>query len=285
MKAETEYRQKRTLFIHLLTALFLLCCATGIAAAETTTEAWTLTLTGFEEQTITTDEFQDMKAEHGVTFTDMSGNVYSGVPLTTLIGTVDDADPATFNTTRAAVGYSIIIRATDWHDRIFSPDDLTDTGFCIADSVNDGPLPLQDGDTKIAPLVLVGEDVPPGMGIGNILDITLEGEAITGETKEPVNLMILRYDEDGGEILNATTTDCGWMKEHLPVYGDANTTYNYQGPTFDIDDLWNPTEDKNLEKVWEAPMGTAISDRVRASIGFGRKLGVSRTSFTTTGLR
>ncbi len=173
---------------------------------------------------------------------------------------VDDADPATFNATRAAEGYSIIIRATDWHDRIFSPSDLTDTGFCVADSVNGGLLPKQDGDIKIAPLILVGEDVPPGMGIGNIMDITLTGAAITGETEDAVSLMVIRYDEEGGNVLNATTIDCRWMRDHLPVQGDGATTYSFQGPTFDTADLWNPKEDKNLEKVREAPRGTAISD-------------------------
>ena len=174
MIPEHRYRHDRAPFICLMVALVLISAATGIAAAETTPGTWTLTLTGFDEQAITTDEFQDMKAEHGITFTDANGNVYSGVPLITLIGTVDDTDPATFNTTRAAAGYSIIIRATDWHDRIFSPQDLTETGFCIADSVNDGPLPLQDGDIKVAPLVLVGEDIPPGMGIGNIVEVVCD---------------------------------------------------------------------------------------------------------------
>ncbi|KAF1074669.1 hypothetical protein [Methanogenium sp. MK-MG] len=241
-------------------ALLLLCCATGIATAEASTKPWTLTLAGCGTQTITAAEFSAMKADRGTTFTDTDGNVYSGVPLTTLIGSVDDADTETFNTTRATEGYSIIIRATDWHDRIFSPSDLTDTGFCVADSVNGGPLPKQDGDIKIAPLILVGEDVPEGMGIGNIMDITLDGAAISGEKEEAVTVTILRYDEDGGTILNATTRDCRWMKEHLPIYGNGKTTYNYQGPTFDTTDLWNPTENKNPEKVWEIPMGTAIRD-------------------------
>ena len=126
--------------------------------------------------------------------------------------------------------------------------------------MNNGPLPKQDGDIKIAPLILVGEDVPDGMSIGNIIDITLTGAAISGKKEEAVSITILRYDEDGGTILNATTKSCRWMKEHLPVYGDNQTTYNYQGPTFDTADLWNPTEDKNLEKVEEVPMGTAIHD-------------------------
>ena len=260
MKRDTIFQPKRAFPVSLVVALVLLSGATGIASAETMTGTWTLTLTGFEEQTITPDQFQAIKAEHSITVTAQNGDVYSGVPLTTLIGMVDDADPATFNTTRAALGYSIIIRATDWHDRIFSPDDLTDTGFCIADAVNGGPLPKQDGDIKIAPLVLVGADVPPGMGIGNILDITLDGAAITGETREPVTVRIIRSDEDGGEVLKTITIDCAWMRENLPVHGDGTTIYSFQGPTFDTADLWNPAEDKNPEKVWEAPRGTALSD-------------------------
>ncbi len=254
--------QKNTevLFIRLMMALVLFCSATGIAAAETDMETWTLTLIGCGTQTITAEEFSGMKADIGITFTDKDGTVYTGVPLTHLIGTIDDADPQRFNSTRADLGYSIIIRASDWHDRIFSSADLTETGFCVADSVNGGPLPKQHGDIKIAPLILVGDDVPEGMRIGNIMDITLEGAAISGKEEVPVTVTILRYDEYGGTILNATTTDCRWMKTHLPVQGDGVTTYHFQGPTFDTTDLWNPAEDKNIEKVEEAPMGTAISD-------------------------
>ena len=264
MTPRAEYQQERALFTYLMAALFLLAGATGIVTAESTADStatsWTLTLTGAGEETISANAFHEIKARSGITYTAPDGSVYTGVPLKLLIGMVDDADPATFNATRAAEGYSIIIRATDWHDRIFSPSDLTDTGFCIADSVNGGPLPGQDGDIKIAPLILVGEDVPAGMGIGNIMDITLVGAAITGEPGDTVSLMVIRYDEEGGNVLNATTVDCRWMRDHLPIHGDGVTTYSFQGPTFDTADLWNPTEDKNLEKVREAPRGTAISD-------------------------
>ena len=264
MIPRAEYQQERAPFTYLMAALFLLAGATGIVTAESTAgstaTSWTLTLTGAGEETISANAFHEIKARSGITYTAPDGSVYTGVPLKLLIGMVDDADPATFNATRAAEGYSIIIRATDWHDRIFSPSDLTDTGFCIADSVNGGPLPGQDGDIKIAPLILVGEDVPAGMGIGNIMDITLVGAAITGEPGDTVSLMVIRYDEEGGNVLNATTVDCRWMRDHLPIHGDGVTTYSFQGPTFDTADLWNPTEDKNLEKVQEAPRGTAISD-------------------------
>lgn len=261
MNTENRQRNQRPSFIRIMMALFLLSCATGITAAETgAEESWTLSLIGCGTQTFTADEFSALKSDHGITFTDPNGNLYSGVPLTTLIGAVDDTDQNTFNTTRTKAGYSIIIRASDWHDRIFAAADLTDTGFCVADSVNGGALPKQDGDIKIAPLILVGEDVPKGMGIGNIMDITLTGAAISGKKEEAVTMTILRYDEDGGTILNATTKDCQWMKENLPAYGDGETTYHYQGPTFDTADLWNPTEDKNLEKVKDEPMGTSIRD-------------------------
>jgi len=264
MIPKAEYQQERAPFTYLMAALFLLFGATGIVTAESTADStaasWTLTLNGVGEETVSADAFREIKAVDGITYTAPDGSIYTGVPLKLLMGMVDDADPTTFNATRAAEGYSIIIRATDWHDRIFSPSGLTDTGFCVADSVNGGLLPKQDGDIKIAPLILVGEDVPPGMGIGNIMDITLTGAAITGETEDAVSVMVIRYDEEGGNVLNATTVDCRWMRDHLPVHGDGATTYSFQGPTFDTADLWNPTEDKNLEKVREAPRGTTISD-------------------------
>ena len=224
-------------------------------------DEWTLTVYGYDSAAVTKTDFKDLKAEHAVSFTDDSGDVYSGIPLTYLAGLVDDADAGTFNKGLAKKGYTFVFRATDWHDKQLSSSGVTDEGYIIADMVNNEPLPAQKGDIKIAPLMLTGSDVTDDMVIGNIMDITLDGSVISGEVSEDkIPITVIKYGEDGRTVLNQTTTDCMWLKDNFAVYGDEKTRYKFQGPTFDTDDLWNPAEDKNLEKIDEVVMGTAISD-------------------------
>ncbi|UUX93172.1 hypothetical protein [Methanoplanus endosymbiosus] len=224
-------------------------------------EKWTLMVYGCDTKVISETDFKNLKAEHPAYYTDSAGDVYSGIPLTYIAGLADDADPETFNNTLAEDGYTFVFRATDWHDRQLSSSGVTDEGYIIADMVNGEQLPAQYGDIKIAPLMLTGSDVTDDMVIGNIMDITLDGSVISGgalDDKIPVT--VIKYGTDGRTVVNETTTDCMWLKDNFAVYGDEKTHYKFQGPTFDTGDLWNPGEDKNLEKVDEVVMGTAISD-------------------------
>ncbi|MBT8507953.1 hypothetical protein AZH53_05960 [Methanomicrobiaceae archaeon CYW5] len=242
-------------------ALFLIVCPVCTARDSPDESQWELTLIGDRTITLTGEEFISASTTSGATFTDTSGDVYGGLPLTYLIGLVDDGDDPSYNSSLPAKGYTVIIRATDWHDRSFSAGDITQNGFLVADTCNGLPLPAKDGDIKIAPLLLIGPDVSADMRIGNIMDITLAGPAITGVPEDTTCVVtILRRETDGGPILNMTEIGCSWMEEHLPIHGDTVTPYRFQGPTFDTTDLWNPAENKNLAKVEEIVRGTALCD-------------------------
>lgn len=233
-------------------------CAAQVSAED---PSWVLTIIGEQPLTMSREEFGRAVETSGIIYTDGEGNVYTGLPLTYLIGLVDNGGDPSFNSTRAAMGYSITVRATDWHDRLFSSKVVTPDGFLVASTMNGAPLPAQQGDIKIAPLLLTGPDVAADMRIGNIMDITLSGPGITGLPSEfSCSVTLFRRENDGGRILNATTVSCPWMEENLPIHGDTEFPYRFQGPTFDTGDLWNPQEDKNLAKVEEVVQGTALRD-------------------------
>ena len=253
---------RKTAYLGLCCILVLFMIPVGCAVPGPDEDApWVLTLIGDGTISLSREEFARAEETSGVTYTDGVGNTYRGLPLTYLAGLVDDGADRSFNTTRASAGYTITVRATDWHDRLFSSRDVSTDGFLVARTRNGAPLPARQGDIKIAPLLLTGPDVPPHMEIGNIMDITLSGPEITGTPSgSSCAVTILRRESTGGRILNATTVTCSWMEEHLPVYGDTETPYRYQGPTFDTGDLWNPTEDRNPAKVEEVVQGTSIRD-------------------------
>lgn len=73
------------------------------------------------------------------------------------------------------------------------------------------------------------------------------------------SLQIVRYAADGVTVLDERTIDYTEMESELPVQGDGSTTYYHQGPTFDEDDLWDPSGTKNL-KTKGAPKGTDLKD-------------------------
>jgi hypothetical protein len=73
------------------------------------------------------------------------------------------------------------------------------------------------------------------------------------------SLHIVKYAADGVTILNELTINYTQMESQLPVQGDGITTYYHQGPTFDANNLWDPSETLNL-KTKGAPKGTDLKD-------------------------
>jgi PKD repeat protein len=62
-------------------------------------------------------------------------------------------------------------------------------------------------------------------------------------------ITINRYDAYKN-LISTVTRDYTWLEANLPVYGDGNTHYYCQGPSFnytDLDALWNPAESINIE--------------------------------------
>jgi len=75
------------------------------------------------------------------------------------------------------------------------------------------------------------------------------------------SLHIVKYAPDGTTVLAQTTIDWATMKATLAMQGDGVTHYFTQGPTFDPNNLWDPSEsDNNSLKDKGAVMGTDLKD-------------------------
>jgi hypothetical protein len=74
-----------------------------------------------------------------------------------------------------------------------------------------------------------------------------------------ISITVTKYDVDGTTILAQETLTYTQMESTLPVQGDGETHYYFQGPTFDPDNLWDPDETLNLKNKG-AIKGTDIKD-------------------------
>ena len=146
-------------------------------------DGWELELLGKLGGTITQKEFEKGLAcggsGHCVEWTDNEGNVWSGIPLWTLLGAIDDIEDKahwTFSDSIAAEGYTAKIVAGDGFAKTFDSTDVARSNdYIIANKINGEPLT----DKKSAPLRLVGAGVAKddgslsGSAIGNIVKIEI----------------------------------------------------------------------------------------------------------------
>jgi uncharacterized repeat protein (TIGR02543 family) len=136
---------------------------------------WSIEVTGIVNQTVDQGWFENALACHETaSWTDGSGNVWSGLPLWYLCGLADDTvihGPGAFNDAVAAAGYTVEVRAIDDYAKTFASADVARSdGYIIANQKNGAPLSVDDG----YPLKLVGTAVTPGSNrVGNIASINL----------------------------------------------------------------------------------------------------------------
>ena len=113
-------------------------------------------------------------ANHDASYTDASGNVWTGMPLWFLQGFVDDADQhssVAYNQTLAEAGYDIIVVASDGYAKTFdSRDTIRSTGYIVANTLNGYHIP--EGDTSW-PLRLLGDDVAKSDNVKAVAGIVL----------------------------------------------------------------------------------------------------------------
>lgn len=127
---------------------------------------FTLALAGARDATFSRADF-DASADR-VEFTDVSGT-WSGVPLWTLVGRVDDADPAMFNDGLAALNYTVQVSAADGYNKSLGAVQVARSGnYILADRLNGAPLP-----ETMWPLRLVGAAVPPHLSVAKVAEVRL----------------------------------------------------------------------------------------------------------------
>jgi hypothetical protein len=127
---------------------------------ETVAEAWSLHLEGAltEDMDRGTFEAGASPSCHQASWTDDQGQVYTGIPLWLLVGSIDDADShgdQAFNEALAAQGYTVDIVAADGYSVTLESSRFTgQNGILVAYLLNGEPLPEDE-----SPLRLVGADL------------------------------------------------------------------------------------------------------------------------------
>lgn len=93
------------------------------------------------------------------------------------------------------------------------------------------------------------------LSISLILLASLSAQAQTTEMR------VVKFASDGVSIISETTVNYSWLEANLPVYGDGVTHYNHQGPTFDLNNLWDPNETINIDsRDYGAAQGSDVKD-------------------------
>jgi PKD repeat protein len=231
---------------------------------------YNLTLNGRIKAFVNQPQFEEWVAANNVSYTDGSGNVYSGIPLWRLLAWVDDRIPAgsnAFNETAAEAGYKVIVKAGDGYAKEFASAPIAySNDYIVANRLNGTPLPTT-GSHPPWPLRLVGAGASGGSSVGNIVEIQLT------DFQTPVAVPavhVIKYAADGVTVINETTVDYRWMEDHLPVYGDGVTHYKFEAITNNPSDLWDPAETyPGGYKVDNVVKGTSIRDLCELVGGMG----------------
>jgi DMSO/TMAO reductase YedYZ molybdopterin-dependent catalytic subunit len=141
------------------------------------TPAWDLELSGDSDYIMIQREFEDGAActsgSHGVTWTDGSGNVWSGFPLWLLCGWVDDSivhGAGAFNDAMATAGYHVKVSNADGSSYTFESAFVArNSNIIVANTMNGAPLPVGK-----YPLKLVGSALTlDSQGVSKITKIEL----------------------------------------------------------------------------------------------------------------
>jgi hypothetical protein len=143
-------------------------------AVKALAQEWTLPLGGAITETMDRGTFQSCAAAscHGKTWTDATGQVWSGVPLWLLAGRVDDETKhgdGAYNQKAADQGYQVHVVAVDgFKVALDSARVNRNNNILVAYLVNNNPL-----DEKNFPLRLVGSDLKSNEMVGRIAKINL----------------------------------------------------------------------------------------------------------------
>jgi PGF-pre-PGF domain-containing protein len=231
---------------------------------------WTLTLKGAITDTITQSEFEAAAAcpHHAVTWTDSKNREWSGIPLWSLCGWVDDEiihGSGAFNTKLAAQGYTVIVTGSGDYSKEFSSETVSqNNNFIIANKLNGTLLTNENG----YPLRLVGSALTEGsQSVASIESIELT--AFQKPTEIPA-VRIVKYAADRTTVLSEKTIDYRYMEEKFPVYGDGKTHYYFEGLNFPPADPWDQAETyPGGFKIDEQIKGTSVRDLCNLAGGMG----------------
>jgi DMSO/TMAO reductase YedYZ molybdopterin-dependent catalytic subunit len=131
---------------------------------------WTIDLTDLQNDTsvLTRTQFVSIDYWYGASYVDSKTRNWTGVPVSKVLGIIDDSDPATFNQTLVDTKYRVTVTATDGYNKTMIAKDLVEGGAIIANELNGTVLP-----EDYAPLKLVGPSLAGSDQVGMIESIKL----------------------------------------------------------------------------------------------------------------
>jgi uncharacterized repeat protein (TIGR02543 family) len=186
---------------------------------------WQLELKGADTYIMSQNEFENgatcSEGGHGVSYTDGSGNVYTGMPLWLLCGWVDDGvqhGTGAFNDALAAAGYSVNVSASDGFSYAFASATVArNNDIIVANTMNGAPLP----ESKY-PLALVGSALTSNkQKVSKIAKIELMGlptiETWSLELDGADSYIMTQAEFEGG--VNCTTNN------HAANFTDSSGTW------------------------------------------------------------
>ena len=83
--------------------------------------------------------------------------------------------------------------------------------------------------------------------------------SVLADPAATTSITVTKYASDETTIISQTTITYQTMQSTLPMQGDGTTHYFMQGPSFDQNNLWDPSETVNL-KDKGAVKGTDVKD-------------------------
>ncbi|MDY6932355.1 MAG: hypothetical protein SVJ22_10635, partial [Halobacteriota archaeon] len=197
---------------------------------------WNLTLSGKVSEIIDRPTFESCVGCHGVSWTDLDGNTWSGVPAWMLLGAVDDMyDTHGFNDTVANEGYGVDVIAGDGYTKTFESTFLRRNGNVIVANELNG-IPILEGDSNW-PLRLTGPDLQKSENVKSVQVISLEFSeyyelTISVEGNGSTIPGVGTHSYPAGTVVDLDAiSDAGWQFDNWS--GDISTSDNLT--TIEID--------------------------------------------------
>jgi DMSO/TMAO reductase YedYZ molybdopterin-dependent catalytic subunit len=133
-------------------------------------DEWYLTLTDLEGESVVLPRTKYVTLDYwfGEFYVDSVLRNWSGAPLTSVLGLIDDDDPKTFNATLAATNYTVNVSSADGYYKIMSIEYLLADTCILAYKLNDTDL-----DEDYAPLKLTGPALLNNQRVSQVASIIL----------------------------------------------------------------------------------------------------------------
>jgi len=211
-------------------------------------DEWTVTLTDLEgiETDLTRTEYVTLDYWYGESYVDSSLRNWSGAPLTTVLGLIDDDDPTTFSQTFAATNYTVNISdcsPDELYYKVLSIEHLTADTCILAYQMN-GTAVSED----YAPLRLVGPALYKNEMVSQVAAISILPPVPSTDVVLTVQCdeTVVEFTMDEVKELTAMTSSGGYIKTTGTIVGPNDFT----GVTLvDLVALVSDSEDYSVEVI------------------------------------